>query len=46
MLYFLAADINFLARLLRAEVEAEGKLGMLHVGAVTVNRARVECSDF
>lgn len=39
-------DVNLLARLLRAEAEGEGKLGMLHVGAVTVNRARVECSDF
>ncbi|SDQ08653.1 N-acetylmuramoyl-L-alanine amidase [Virgibacillus subterraneus] len=38
--------INLLARLLRAEAVGEGKLGMLHVGAVTVNRARVDCSDF
>ncbi|WP_158735947.1 cell wall hydrolase [Alteribacillus sp. YIM 98480] len=39
-------DINLLARLLRAEAVGEGKLGMLHVGAVTVNRVRVNCSDF
>ncbi|MFD1039252.1 cell wall hydrolase [Virgibacillus byunsanensis] len=39
-------DINLLARLLRAEAVGEGKLGMMHVGAVTVNRARVVCSDF
>ncbi|MFD2760796.1 cell wall hydrolase [Lentibacillus juripiscarius] len=38
--------INLLARLLRAEAVGEGKLGMLHVGAVTVNRVRVDCSDF
>ncbi|MFB4162970.1 cell wall hydrolase [Alteribacillus sp. JSM 102045] len=40
------ADINLLARLMRAEAVGEGQLGMLHVGAVTVNRARVNCSDF
>ncbi|RSL34003.1 cell wall hydrolase [Salibacterium salarium] len=39
-------DINLLARLLRAEAVGEGKLGMKLVGAVTVNRARVSCSDF
>ncbi|MBX0359380.1 cell wall hydrolase [Halobacillus sp. Nhm2S1] len=38
--------IDMLARLLRAEAVGEGKQGMLHVGAVTVNRARVNCSDF
>src|SRR5699024_11815631 len=39
-------DIDLLARLLRAEAVGEGKLVMLHVGAVTVNRVRVNCSDF
>lgn len=38
--------IDMLARLLRAEAVGEGKQGMLHVGAVTVNRARANCSDF
>jgi N-acetylmuramoyl-L-alanine amidase len=40
------ADVKLLARLLRAEAEGEGKLGMLMVGNVGVNRARVRCSDF
>lgn len=38
--------VNLLARLLRAEAVGEGQLGMMHVGAVTVNRVRVDCSDF
>lgn len=41
-----SADIDLLARLLRAEAEGEGDLGMLHVGAVGVNRIRANCSDF
>src|SRR5690554_3636121 len=40
------SDINLLARLLRAEAEGEGNLGMLLVGNVAINRVRVECSDF
>ncbi len=40
------ADINLLARLLRAEAEGEGNLGMLLVGNVAINRVRVDCSDF
>ncbi|MFS8630254.1 MAG: cell wall hydrolase, partial [Bacillales bacterium] len=32
------ADINLLARLLRAEAEGEGNLGMLLVGNVAINR--------
>lgn len=39
-------DIDMLARLLRAEAEAEGEMGMLHVGAVGINRVRANCSDF
>ncbi|WP_059041298.1 cell wall hydrolase [Paenibacillus rubinfantis] len=39
-------DIDMLARLLRAEAEAEGEMGMLHVGAVGINRIRANCSDF
>ncbi|MEE6449331.1 cell wall hydrolase [Gottfriedia acidiceleris] len=39
-------DINLLARLIRAEAEAEGKRGMLAVGCVVINRALVRCSDF
>ncbi|MGY0694425.1 cell wall hydrolase [Virgibacillus sp. FSP13] len=39
-------DIDLLARLLRAEAEGEGQLGMLLVGNVGINRVRVDCSDF
>lgn len=40
------ADIDLLARLLRAEAEGEGLQGMLMVGNVGVNRIRANCSDF
>ncbi|WP_433742339.1 cell wall hydrolase [Falsibacillus pallidus] len=40
------ADINLLARLLRAEAEGEGRKGMLLVGNVGINRVRANCSDF
>lgn len=40
------ADVRLLARLMRAEAEAEGDLGMLLVGNVGVNRARARCLDF
>ena len=39
-------DKKLLARLLRAEAEGEGEQGMLHVGAVGINRIRANCSDF
>lgn len=39
-------ELDLLARLLRAEAEGEGELGMLLVGNVGVNRVRVDCSDF
>ncbi|MFT4416222.1 cell wall hydrolase [Fredinandcohnia humi] len=39
-------DVKLLARLLRAEAEGEGKLGMLLVGNVGVNRTRSRCLDF
>lgn len=35
-----------LARLMRAEAEGEGELGMLMVGNVGVNRVRSNCLDF
>ncbi|WP_299094506.1 cell wall hydrolase [uncultured Metabacillus sp.] len=41
-----SADINLLARLLRAEAEGEGIKGMLLVGNVGINRVRANCSDF
>ncbi|WP_026582984.1 cell wall hydrolase [Bacillus sp. J33] len=40
------ADIDLLARLLRAEAEGEGQQGMLMVGNVGINRIRANCSDF
>jgi N-acetylmuramoyl-L-alanine amidase len=40
------SDIDLLARLLRAEAEGEGNLGMLLVGNVGINRIRANCSDF
>jgi N-acetylmuramoyl-L-alanine amidase len=40
------ADVTLLARLLRAEAEGEGELGMLMVGNVGVNRVRGDCLDF
>jgi N-acetylmuramoyl-L-alanine amidase len=40
------ADIRLLARLMRAEAEGEGDLGMLMVGNVGVNRVRANCLDF
>ncbi len=39
-------DTRELARLMRAEAEAEGKLGMLMVGNVGVNRIIGDCLDF
>lgn len=39
-------DVKLLARLMRAEAEGEGELGMLMVGNVGVNRVRGECLDF
>ncbi|RKD25050.1 cell wall hydrolase [Ammoniphilus oxalaticus] len=41
-----AEEIDLLARLLRAEAEGEGEMGMLLVGNVGINRVRVSCSDF
>jgi len=39
-------DVALLARLLRAEAEGEGELGMLMVGNVGVNRILGNCLDF
>ncbi|WP_127534085.1 cell wall hydrolase [Paenibacillus kobensis] len=39
-------DVRMLARLMRAEAEGEGDLGMLMVGNVGVNRVRGNCLDF
>ncbi len=40
------ADIDLMARMMRAEAEGEGKQGMLYVGNVIVNRAVANCLDF
>lgn len=39
-------DKRLLARLMRAEAEEDGELGMLMVGNVGVNRIRANCLDF
>ncbi|QTD40704.1 cell wall hydrolase [Sporosarcina sp. Te-1] len=39
-------EVDLLARLMRAEAEGEGDLGMLMVGNVGVNRVRGNCLDF
>lgn len=39
-------DIKVLARLMRAEAEEDGELGMLMVGNVGVNRILGDCLDF
>lgn len=39
-------DVKLLARLMRAEAEGDGDLGMLMVGNVGVNRVRGDCLDF
>lgn len=39
-------DVALLARLMRAEAEGEGTLGMLLVGNVGVNRVKANCLDF
>ncbi|MFC3038632.1 cell wall hydrolase [Virgibacillus xinjiangensis] len=39
-------DVALLARLMRAEAEGDGKLGMLMVGNTGVNRVIADCLDF
>ena len=41
-----SADIDLMARMMRAEAEGEGKQGMLYVGNVIVNRVVADCTDF
>jgi len=40
------SDVALMARMMRAEAEGEGRLGMLMVGNVIVNRLKANCSDF
>lgn len=39
-------EIKLLARLMRAEAEGDGKMGMLLVGNVGINRVLANCLDF
>lgn len=39
-------EVELLARLMRAEAEGDGQLGMLMVGNVGVNRVLANCLDF
>ncbi len=39
-------DVDLLARLMRSEAESDGKLGMLLVGNVGINRVLARCLDF
>lgn len=41
-----SSDVDMLARLMRAEAEGDGELGMLNAGNVMVNRVRAGCLDF
>jgi N-acetylmuramoyl-L-alanine amidase len=41
-----AYEIDLLARLMRAEAESDGDIGMMLVGMVGVNRVLANCSDF
>ncbi|SET22608.1 N-acetylmuramoyl-L-alanine amidase [Salinibacillus kushneri] len=43
---FTAKGQKLLARLMRAEAEGDGQLGMLMVGNTGVNRVRADCLDF
>ncbi|WP_100486768.1 cell wall hydrolase [Sporolactobacillus pectinivorans] len=43
---FSSSDVSLLARLMRAEAEGDGQLGMLLVGNVGVNRVLGNCLDF
>jgi N-acetylmuramoyl-L-alanine amidase len=39
-------DVKLLARLMRAEAEGDGDLGMLMVGNTGINRVLADCLDF
>lgn len=40
------SDVKLMARMMRAEAEGEGNMGMLLVGNVIVNRLKADCLDF
>ncbi len=43
---YTSSDVDLVARMMRAEAEGEGRLGMLMVGNVIVNRLKANCLDF
>lgn len=43
---FTEEDVNLLARLMQAEAEGDGNLGMLMVGNTGINRVISDCLDF
>ena len=43
---YVDSDVALMARMMRAEAEGEGRLGMLMVGNVIVNRLKANCLDF
>lgn len=43
---YVDSDVALIARMMRAEAEGEGPLGMLMVGNVVVNRLKANCLDF
>ncbi len=46
VIQYTSSDVSLLARLMRAEAEGDGRLGMLLVGNVGVNRVLGNCLDF
>lgn len=43
---YTSSDVDLVARMMRAEAEGEGRLGMLMVGNVIINRLKANCLDF
>ncbi|WP_205091533.1 cell wall hydrolase [Thalassobacillus pellis] len=43
---YTSKGVSLLARLMRAEAEGDGRLGMLMVGNTGVNRVKGDCIDF
>lgn len=46
LINYTAKELDLCARIMRAEAQAEGDLGMLMVGNVVVNRALADCLTF
>lgn len=43
---YTSSDVDLVAWMMRAEAEGEGRLGMLMVGNVIINRLKANCLDF